>query len=239
MRVKQAAEAHRAPSDTARLRLFTLITEAERPVDIAEMARAMALHPNTIRSHLRRRELVGLVTPEVEARTGRGRPRILYKPGPEAEDMGKGARNYKLLANTLAGFVTAGLPDPATGAEIAGRGWGGYLAAPVRPQPGEPVDLEAASEWRSPAAPVEVQSRSGRGSAAPQAVPDRGADGGGCDPHGPGFGPWLVDLQGRRLSDGWITWAILLLVVATVTGIVGGQLPKRARILQDRPSAAF
>jgi predicted ArsR family transcriptional regulator len=146
VRVKQGAEAHRALSDTARLRLFTLITEAERPLDIAEMARAMELHPNTIRSHLRRLELVGLVVPEVEERNARGRPRILYKPGPEAEDMGHGARNYKLLANMLAGFVTAGLRDPATGAEIAGRGWGGYLAAPVRPQPGDPVDLQAASE---------------------------------------------------------------------------------------------
>lgn len=49
-----------------------------------------------------------------------------------------------------------------------------------------------------------------------------------------GFGLWLVDLQGRRLSDGWIWWAILLLVVATVAGIAGGQRPKRARHLAQR-----
>jgi uncharacterized membrane protein len=51
-----------------------------------------------------------------------------------------------------------------------------------------------------------------------------------------GFGLWLVDLQGRRLSDGWITWAIMLLVIATVTGIVGGQRPKKARILAQKLS---
>lgn len=146
MRVKQGAEVHRALSDTVRLKLFSLILEADRPLDVPEMARAMALHPNTIRSHLRRLELVGLVGPEVEVRTTRGRPRILYKPGPEAEDMGLGARNYKLLATMLAGFVTAGLPDPEAGAQIAGRGWGGFLAAPVRPHPGDPVDLGAAAD---------------------------------------------------------------------------------------------
>jgi predicted ArsR family transcriptional regulator len=60
--------------------------------------------------------------------------------------MGHGARNYKLLANMLAGFVNAGLRDPQAGAELAGRGWGGYLSAPVRPHPGDPVDLRSAAE---------------------------------------------------------------------------------------------
>ena len=51
-----------------------------------------------------------------------------------------------------------------------------------------------------------------------------------------GFGLWLVDLQGRRLTDEWIWWAILLLVVATAAGIVGGQRPKKARHLAQRLS---
>ena len=50
------------------------------------------------------------------------------------------------------------------------------------------------------------------------------------------FGLWLVDLQGRRLADGWISWAIGLLMVAMVAGIVGGQRPKRARLLAERLS---
>ncbi|MEX0791057.1 MAG: helix-turn-helix domain-containing protein [Actinomycetota bacterium] len=146
MRVKEGAEAHKALSDPARLRLFNLIQEANHPLDIPELAAAVGLHQNTVRSHLRRLELVGLVAPEIEARTTRGRPKILFKPGPEAEDMGHGARNYKLLATMLAGFVNSGLPDPEAGAEAAGRSWGGYLAAQFRPHPGDPVDLEAASE---------------------------------------------------------------------------------------------
>lgn len=51
-----------------------------------------------------------------------------------------------------------------------------------------------------------------------------------------GFGLWLVDLQGRRLSDAWISWAIGLLLVAMVAGIVGGQRPKKARLLAQRIS---
>lgn len=146
MRVKEGAEAHKALSDPARLRLFNLIVESDRPLDISEMAEAVGLHQNTVRSHLRRLELVGLVAPEVEARTTRGRPRVLFKPGPEAEDMGHGARNYKLLATMLAGFINAGLPDPEAGAELAGRSWGGYLSAQFRPHPGDLVDLQAASD---------------------------------------------------------------------------------------------
>lgn len=51
-----------------------------------------------------------------------------------------------------------------------------------------------------------------------------------------GFGLWLVDLQGRRLSDAWISWALGLLLVAMVAGIVGGQRPKKARLLAERLS---
>ena len=144
MRVKEGAEAHRALSDPARLKLFDLIVESDRPLDIPEMSEAVGLHPNTVRSHLRRLELVGLVVPEVEARTTRGRPRILFKPGPDAEDMGHGARSYKLLATMLAGFVNAGL-EPEAGAELAGRSWGSYLSAQFRPHPGDPVDLQVAA----------------------------------------------------------------------------------------------
>ena len=145
MRVKERVEAHKALSDPARLRLFSLIVESDRPLGIPEMAGNVGLHPNTIRSHLRRLELAGLVSPQVEDRTTRGRPKVLFKPGPEAEDMEPGVRNYRLLATILAGFINSGLPDPETAAELAGRGWGSYLSAQVRPHPGDPVDLEVAA----------------------------------------------------------------------------------------------
>lgn len=143
--IKEGAEAHRALADPGRLRLFNLILESDRPLDIYELADAMKLHPNTVRSHLRRLELVELVVPEIQARAARGRPRVLFKPGPRAEEMAPGGRNYKLLATMLAGFLNAELADPQSRAEQAGRAWGGYLSAPYRPHPADPVDLDAAA----------------------------------------------------------------------------------------------
>lgn len=146
MKVDEVARAHRALSDEMRLRLFGLIAESERPLDIAELARALDLHPNTIRAHLRRLEDASLVTATLESRATRGRPRRLYEPGPAAEDVGQGARDYRLLATILAGHARAGSSDPAALAEAAGRSWGGYLSPSLRPKPGEKPTPDEAIE---------------------------------------------------------------------------------------------
>jgi len=48
------------------------------------------------------------------------------------------------------------------------------------------------------------------------------------------FGLWLVHLEDVGYGAGWIDAAIGLLVVAGVLGGVGGQRPKRARLLAER-----
>ena len=106
----------------------------------------MGLHPNTIRSHLRRLEAAGLAVSETETRTSRGRPRLLFEPGPGAEEVVDGARDYKLLSAMLAGHAKSGASDPSAMAESTGKAWGGYLAAPDRPRPGDTVDEDAAVE---------------------------------------------------------------------------------------------
>lgn len=146
MHVVEAARAHRALSDEVRLRLFRLIAEAEGPVDVAQMADALALHVNTIRSHLRRLEEAGLVTSEAEVRSERGRPRRLFRPGPAAEAIGSGARDYELLATMLAGYARAGAAEPAESAEETGREWGRYLVGSDRPHPGQTMDATSAIE---------------------------------------------------------------------------------------------
>lgn len=146
MHVAKTALAHRALSDEVRLRLFSLISETDHPVNVPSMAEALGLHPNTIRSHLRRLEAAGLVVSETEIRTTRGRPRQLFKLGPAAEEIGQGARDYKLLASMLAGYAKAGSDDPASTAESAGRAWGGYLGAQDRLPPGETADVGSAIE---------------------------------------------------------------------------------------------
>lgn len=136
--------AHRALADEARLRLFTLISESDRPLDVSDMADRLELHPNTIRSHLRRLELAALVVSEAEVRSSRGRPRLLFRTGPAAVEITQGARDYKLLASMLAGHASAGPSEPSGAAERTGRAWGGYLAGPDRLHPGERPDPEIA-----------------------------------------------------------------------------------------------
>lgn len=47
------------------------------------------------------------------------------------------------------------------------------------------------------------------------------------------FGFWLLDLTGYGL-DGWVVTSLVLLLAALVAGGIGGQAPKRARLLADR-----
>lgn len=53
-------------------------------------------------------------------------------------------------------------------------------------------------------------------------------------------GFWLLDETGYGLNDGWVAGAIGLLVLAGILGALGGQRPKRARLLAEQgdPEAA-
>jgi uncharacterized membrane protein len=52
-----------------------------------------------------------------------------------------------------------------------------------------------------------------------------------------GFGMWLVHLEGFGYGDGWIAAALALYLVALALGGLGGQGPKRARLLASRLAA--
>lgn len=51
-----------------------------------------------------------------------------------------------------------------------------------------------------------------------------------------GSGLWLIEVSNGfySLGDGWIAGALGLLVLAFVVGAIGGQRPKRARLLAER-----
>jgi uncharacterized membrane protein len=51
------------------------------------------------------------------------------------------------------------------------------------------------------------------------------------------FGMWSVDVGGFGYGDGWISAALGLFVVAMALGAIGGQRPKRARLLASRLAA--
>ena len=70
---------HRALGDESRLRIVALLRDEARPVDVREIATAVALHPNTVRDHLNVLLEAGLVRTRPEKRARAGRPRVLYE----------------------------------------------------------------------------------------------------------------------------------------------------------------
>ena len=48
------------------------------------------------------------------------------------------------------------------------------------------------------------------------------------------FGLWLVHLTHSGLGTGWVSGALALLIVVAGLGGIGGQVPKRARLLARR-----
>jgi predicted ArsR family transcriptional regulator len=94
------------------------------PMSIVEIARAMGLHPNTVRFHLRSLVGDGQVEQVADARGTPGRPALMFRAHMGMDPTGP--RNYGLLAGALAGLLAAD-PDPGARATNAGRTWGRRL----------------------------------------------------------------------------------------------------------------
>jgi predicted ArsR family transcriptional regulator len=124
-------EVHKALADDTRFRLYRYLRLVDRPVSVREMSRRLALHPNTLRPHLRRLEEAGLVAHQVRKTASVGRPQTLYRSVEPAGDEG---RDFRLLAEMLCGlFRTRREIERATG---LAREWGQYLVTQGGPKPG-------------------------------------------------------------------------------------------------------
>jgi predicted ArsR family transcriptional regulator len=133
---------HRALADERRARIVDELRESPRGLDAHELARRLALHPNTIRWHLGILADAGIVTSNTGGRTTPGRPRIVYTITGDA-DVGE-PEHYRLLATILASVVV-GVEDGLSRARDAGREWGRYLVK--RPPPHVRIsDAEARDE---------------------------------------------------------------------------------------------
>lgn len=122
--------------------------------DAAELAEAVGLHVNTVRSHLALLERAGLVHRHAEPRRAPGRPRQLYTPAaPDSSAAGERNDRYRLMARMLASYI-ATLDDPAAAAEETGRQWGRQLV-PV------PEPFAASSPEKATALLVEVMGELG------------------------------------------------------------------------------
>jgi predicted ArsR family transcriptional regulator len=124
-------EIHKALADDTRFRLYRYLRLVDRPVSVREMSRRLALHPNTLRPHLRRLEEAGLVAHQVRKTASVGRPQTLYRSVEPAGDEG---RDFRLLAEMLCGLLrTRREIDRAT---VLAREWGEYLVTQGGPKPG-------------------------------------------------------------------------------------------------------
>ena len=131
MPAARSPEIHKALADDTRFRLYRYVRLVARPVSVTEMSARLALHPNTIRPHLRRLEEAGLVTHEIRKGGSAGRPRTLYLVSEPADEE---SRDYRLLAEMLSGLVSG--KRALERALDTAREWGSYLVAQSKPRPG-------------------------------------------------------------------------------------------------------
>lgn len=124
----------------SRARVLSALQDAGEPLAVGDVAARVRLHPNTVRFHLDALVAAGAVGRTTEDRDLPGRPRTLYSARPDAERPGR--RSYRLLAEILAGSITAESAEPGQSATRAGQAWGRYLAD--RPPPFQRVDADSA-----------------------------------------------------------------------------------------------
>lgn len=92
----------KALADPSRFQLFTYISDAARPVGVAELTDLMGFNHNAIRQHLTVLVDAGLVSEANERGGGRGRPRKLYAARDDALSAFAGiSGGYRRLADIL------------------------------------------------------------------------------------------------------------------------------------------
>jgi predicted ArsR family transcriptional regulator len=134
----------RALAEPARRRVWEAVRAAPAPVGVAELAKLLMVHPNTIRLHLARLAEAGLVTEEREADRHPGRPGFRYRAA--GSDPVSEADAYRRLARLLAQAVRAG-----TSARDAGRSAGAAeVAGLVGADPVEAIVHALAAEGFEP-----------------------------------------------------------------------------------------
>jgi len=117
---------HKALGDPSRVRILETLRASDTPQDATQLASHVALHANTVRSHLRILEDAGLVTSRPEGRTRPGRPRLVYSASPEGVSREERA-GYRLLAEILASYLASSGQGADIQAAKAGNAWGRYL----------------------------------------------------------------------------------------------------------------
>jgi predicted ArsR family transcriptional regulator len=127
-------EVLKALGDNTRYAIYLELLRSPRPLATAELADALALHPNTVRPHLERMRDVGLLDVEVDGRGEVGRPQHRYSVAADAPSFGFEPPATTMLATMLADLASVAGISSADAAAIGRRqgigAAGAYVDAP-------------------------------------------------------------------------------------------------------------
>jgi len=145
-------EQQRALADVRRAQIVDELRRSPRGLGIAELARRLGLHANTVRWHLGVLADAGILASRREERTTPGRPRIVYTLS-DRTDAGDGD-SHRMLATILSAALNE-VGDGPERAECAGHAWGRHLlrspgakSAGTTDAAGEVVELLAGHGFR-------------------------------------------------------------------------------------------
>jgi predicted ArsR family transcriptional regulator len=98
-------EQARALGDPTRHAIFRHITEAGRPIGVAELNEQFPFNHNAIRQHLAKLVAADLVIESHTQGGGRGRPRLVYEPNPAVEGQWGTTGPYERLSRLLVEII--------------------------------------------------------------------------------------------------------------------------------------
>jgi predicted ArsR family transcriptional regulator len=112
-------EQARALGDPTRHAIFRHISEAGRPVGIAELNDSFPFNHNAIRQHLAKLLSAGLVIEAKAEASGPGRPGLLYEIDPTVEGQWGTTGPYERLSRLLVEIIRTGLEPEEVGRRAA------------------------------------------------------------------------------------------------------------------------
>ena len=137
----------KALGDPTRHAIFRAVTDAASPTDVATLTARFGLNHNAIRQHLAKLCASGLVIEEVGPSTGRGRPRLRYRPALGADGDWGIPSSYRELAIMLLDVLVGDRTPRQVGADAGGR-----MAEdlPSTPDPVDGLEINAARQGFEP-----------------------------------------------------------------------------------------
>jgi predicted ArsR family transcriptional regulator len=128
------------PSEGRRHEVLRVLRSSQRALSIGELARRLEVHPNTVRLHLESLTDAGQVERVEAARSGPGRPPLMFRASRRMDPAGP--RNYRFLVEMLMAELNAARNPAARAVEI-GRRWAVHGVEP----PAGPLTAVEATSW--------------------------------------------------------------------------------------------